>query len=689
MDCDVANLGALLRSQGRLNEALAIYQEWLERFSSSKALSLNAVNCAIEANTLKQAQVWLQQALEINKEDVTLQHAQTRLLQAQGHDKQALFQLRSLCKNNPDNLDIWLGLGHVQHRLGELQEALYSFQKAYQINPNEPRASANEITIDQELGRYKEAHQIHSKLPQEVQTSSLVRGAYAYLLMGEQRMVEAATEFTQLCELHPEQPLHWLNRCACFRALKHGMKALSVAKKGVSLHPTHDALRHALSQCLAEIGKTNQAIQLLQPELTLKVEISQQQMFNLQFLGEGYELIPSEQLQTMARSWEKKISKTGVGPLWSDRISEPIQGRALRIGYLSPDLCNHPVGRFLLPILENHDRAAVEMIGLSCGPHLDDVQEKLKSHCQQWVDLQHTTDLEAARIISDLQMDVLVELGGYTSASRLGVLCHHPAPVQLSYLGYFAPTYLHCIDGWIGDEILFGGLTTTQRQAHRLVELNNGYMAYQDKDLPEPRRGSSAYFRFGCFNHARKLSTTAVQLFCKVMKAVPKAELVLKSISFVEEAEQLRVQNMFIKAGLGAERLVLLPWVKGRINHLHCYGEIDVALDPMPYGGATTTCEAIGMGVPVISMAGKGMVGRLSASILKHSGCENWIARDKHHYIEIAKLLANEGIRKASKRIKLRQKVFSSDLCNGKRLSSELERVYREARAISAKARSK
>ena len=197
--------------------------------------------------------------------------------------------------------------------------------------------------------------------------------------------------------------------------------------------------------------------------------------------------------------------------------------------------------------------------------------------------------------------------------------CHRPAPIQLSYLGYPGPTYLKCIDGWIGDKVLFEQLDQIDREAHPLIEINGGYMVFDTGgELPMPKRTAGSQFRFGSFNHARKLTDSTIDLFCKVMEANPDAELVLKSISFCEPDEKERIKQRFENAGLASERLLLLDWVEGGLNHLQLYSEVDVALDPIPYGGATTTAEALWMGVPVVTLAGNGMVGRLSASLLIH-----------------------------------------------------------------------
>ena len=135
----------------------------------------------------------------------------------------------------------------------------------------------------------------------------------------------------------------------------------------------------------------------------------------------------------------------------------------------------------------------------------------------------------------------------------------------------------------------------------------------------------------------------SIDLFCEVMRACPDSELVLKSISFHEEAEQERIRQRFERAGLDPERLILLGWIEGGIHHLQLYSQLDVALDPIPYGGATTTVEALWMGVPVVSLQGEGMVGRLSASLLHHAGFSQWIAESIEEYVDIAQNLALQG----------------------------------------------
>jgi protein O-GlcNAc transferase len=670
------NLGALLRSQGRLQEGKTHYEHWLSLFHDNITLRLNGVNCLRELGDVATAQRWIAEGLQLDPEHIGLHQALARTLIDQADLNQAVAMLQQLCQKHQEDGGLWLDLGLALHKTGEPRQALEAFTRAAAAAPNDPRAAANRVTLLKELGELEQGEILLGSFPTDLRGHVDVRGAAALLAMEQQRMVEAEAELAALCLIAPGQALHWLNRAACLRSLKRYMAAARVLKQGLQWHPEHRKLQEALGQALAELGHQGPGLALLLQAAKGMDELDSVSLINLQFLGAGYRLIAAPQLASMAQTWETQQQQKGVGPLWPDTLRTPLHGRRLRVGYLSADLCNHPVGRFLRPVLEHHNRNAIEVWGLSCGSHKDAMQEHLSRHCDHWLDVRFGSDLEVARVIADQQLDVLVELGGYTGQSRLSVLVHRPAPVQLSYLGYFAPTYLRCVDGWLGDRALFAGLEAADQDAHQLLELDGGYMVYHDDQLPHLHSQSDRPFRFGSFNHSRKLTAATVELFCRVMEATPTAELLLKSISFVEAEERQRIQQLFTKAGLAPERLVLMPWVEGRKQHLDCYASIDVALDPLPYGGATTSCEALAMGVPLVSVAGAGMVGRLSASILVHSGHTQWLAEDADAYVGIAAELAAQGPRTTGPREQLRHAVQSSALADGRRLAKELERHY-------------
>jgi predicted O-linked N-acetylglucosamine transferase (SPINDLY family) len=287
-----------------------------------------------------------------------------------------------------------------------------------------------------------------------------------------------------------------------------------------------------------------------------------------------------------------------------------------------------------------------------------------------------------ARAVADQRLDVLVELGGYTGHSRVGICLYKPALIQMSYLGFPGATYLDSVPGWIGDEVLFKTLHPLEAKQHQLNYIKGGYMTLpRPNQCPEVNRASTRYFRFGSLNHARKLTEQTINLWSDLLKVAPKAELVLKSFSFIEAAEQQRIRQRFERAGIQPARILLLPWADDHEAHLEQYNEIDVALDPIPYGGATTTAEALWMGVPVICQQTKGMVGSLSASLLMSAGMTELIQTDGQSYINCALNYYNNGIRNDLDRQTLIKHISSSNLNQPRRVSSQLESIFQDYRS--------
>lgn len=675
---DVTNLGALLRKLGRLVEAVEHYQIWVPRLPEHQQLRLNGINCLIEVEDLALAEAWAIEGLDLNVKQPGFELALARIKQKQGCLTQCRDKLAALSKKYPEMLGIWLEFAQVCQRLGDLPAAIFASERALQVDPKCYPAWGNQILLLKQLGELERANQLIESLPYDIRSHVEVRRAIANLWMEQQLMAEAEAEFAALCQFYPEEASHWLNRAACLRNLKHFHAAAAVLKGGIKWAPKETQLQESLGHCLAEMGEPGRGTHVLRNCLSWS-RLEDQSHASLQFIGAGYRTLRPVERKTLAVDWENRKQAEGVGPLWRDRIRRAIGNRRLRVGYLSSDFCNHPVGRFLLPVLQGHDRQTMEIWGLACGPHNDATTDEIRKCCDHWLDIRFGHDLEIARLIADQDLDILIELGGYTGHSRIGALVHRPAPVQMSYLGYFAPTYLKAIDGWIGDKILFGNLCKMDKEVHKLVEIEGGYMCFQENEQVEPKRAENIPFRFGSFNHSRKLSNEAIRLFCDVVKAVPGAELVLKSISFVEELEQRRIRQLFESQGLAPEKLVILDWIEGRKNHLDCYRYMDVALDPTPYGGATTTCEALWMGVPVITLSGQDMVQQLSSSILHSAGLEQWIAKDHNHYVEIATRIAGQGKRYATDRGNLRTLIQRSQLCDKTRISRELEFAYRSA----------
>ena len=674
---DVINLGALLRSQGRLKEGSNFYQKWVKHFGPDKSLILNACNCWNDNDESHLVLHYLEPQLREGQITRNLTLCVADALHRLNRFKDCTTLLQQCLRGEADDKQIWIRLGLAHAKNQALPAALDAFTQANQIDPDDLEMVANRITILKDLGQFDKAEALIKQLSDEQQLQTDVAQATAGLWVEQNKLVEATGLFQQICRQSPDIANYWLNWASALRGLRRTVAPYRVLQRGLCYEPSNTDLQEALQQILAEMARPEAAARCRELWSRPDEQLKASYLFSRQFLGIGTAPGDSQELATQARSWEQRSQRKQLCPLWPDTILEPLEGRKLRVGYLSADLANHPVGRFLLPILSHHNREQVEIWALSCGSHDDWITDHIRQRVDHWVDLRFGTTTQCARVVADMRLDVLVELGGFTGDSKLELLCLRPAPVQLSYLGYPGPTYLRCIDGWVGDAVLFEQLNPVDRSAHPLIELEGGYMVFDGGgELPTPKRTAGKRFRFGSFNHARKLTQATIELFCQVMEANLEAELVLKSISFCEAAEQKRIRKRFEQAGLASERLVLLDWVEGGLNHLQRYGEIDVALDPIPYGGATTTAESLWMGVPVVALAGDGMVGRLAASLLVHGDQSDCVAHDVDSYVEIASAFAQRGLRDEHERLRLRRTVQNSALADGQRLTQELERHY-------------
>ncbi len=674
---DAINLGALLRSSNRLIDAAQHYHQWLEILPPNTSFSINAANCFRELKKPKDALKAIERARVQYPKDLKLLIAQAECFLDLGELNLCQNQLRSVIRRDSKNKLAWSTLGVCLTRMNQIENALKAFNNAQELDKNDFRMTANRISLLSDLGKYKEAEKIWQNVSKENKRKLEIKGALAGLKIAQNDYEEACKILKILCEESPYQPAHWLNLSSSLKSLKYTVAPHNVLKKSLILHPKNWELGEAFLQSLAEMGQIKPAKQLYNSIDLETTPLKDIHIFNRQFLGASYGLMPLSHMEIQAKEWEKKKKSLGPNNLWLDYLLDKSKNRRIKIGYLSSDFCNHPVARFMLPILKQHDKKQFEVWAINSCPHNDWITNQLQESSENWLDIRFANDQQAARLIADLRLDIIIELGGFTGGSRLGLLVHKPAPIQLSYLGYPAPTYLESIDGWIGDKELFGGLREPEKNAHNLINIPNGYMAFDSGGhIPIEQRSKNPDFQFGCFNHARKLTDETIKLFCEVIKANPGSKLVLKSISFHEKSEQIRIQKRFKNEGMDNKNLILLDWVKGGLNHLKRYSEIDVALDTIPYGGATTTCEALWMGVPVITLRGKGMTGRLSSSILKYANQEQWIANNIDEYIAITKRLHELGHRNKISRQNLREKISSTSMFNTKRLTQSLETTY-------------
>lgn len=361
-----------------------------------------------------------------------------------------------------------------------------------------------------------------------------------------------------------------------------------------------------------------------------------------------------------------------------DFANERTTGRRLRVGYVSGDFHRqHPVNIFMLPVLLRHDHAACEVFVYHTGAMHDEYTRQAQAAADGWREAQGLDDAALQRQIVADRIDVLVDLAGHTSTHRLGVFALRAAPVQATFLGYPYSTGLSTIDWLIGDPTVTPA-GDAALYSEGIAQLPHSVFCWAPVDaypLP-PARPADAPVVFGSFNNAMKLSPTTIALWARVLHAVPGSRLLLKAPSLRDDAVRARFGGLFAAHGVAAGRLEFRG-PTGLPAMMQEYGEIDVGLDPTPYNGGTTTLQALWMGVPVVTLAGRNFVGRMGASFLRTIGRPEWIAADADDYVAQAAHLAETCPLWRPRRGELRARMQASPLCDIGAYVAGLEALYR------------
>jgi predicted O-linked N-acetylglucosamine transferase (SPINDLY family) len=354
-------------------------------------------------------------------------------------------------------------------------------------------------------------------------------------------------------------------------------------------------------------------------------------------------------------------------------------GRRLRIGYVSADLRAHPVGYFLSRVLSAHDHDAVEVTCYSNSATQDAVTSRLRQSAHRWRDIMLLPDRAAAAMIAADGIDILVDLAGHTAKNRLPLFALKPAPIQVSWLGFFGTTGLGAMDYVLGDQVVApAGDEAYFTEA--LWRLPGCYLCYDPPRLAVPNGPFPAlrngFVTFGCFNNRTKISDGTVAAWAALLHRVEASRLFLKSRSFTDAECQSALVAQFAAHGIPPERLIL-EGHEALAQALAAYNRVDIALDPFPFGGGTTTAETLWMGVPLVTLRGERWVGRISASILTALDLTDWVTDDIEGYIDLAARLAADLPGLTDLRASLRHRLETSGFCDGPAFTRSLEAAYR------------
>lgn len=456
-------------------------------------------------------------------------------------------------------------------------------------------------------------------------------------------------------------------------------EAVHMFRKAVAIKADYVEAWFGLAAALDAQGESDAALAAYRTVAELRPDDPGTDSNLLMMLGYREALTPAE-LCAAHRRWGERVEGALAPALAATpRPARPaLAGRRLRIGYVSPDFRLHSVAMFLLPLLEAHDRTRVELFAYSNVELPDAITDHLRRSMDGWRDIQGVPDETVAAWVRADGIDVLVDLAGHTANNRLGVFARQPAPVQVSWLGYPATTGLSAIDARFTDAVADPPGAGDEHHSERLVRLEGGFLCYRPLGLaPDPAPPpclENGFVTFGSFNTLNKLNPDVAALWARVLHAVPGSRLLLKAAPLIDSSVRKRVLGLFAPHGVAADRIELLARVPDNDGHLKAYGRMDVALDPFPYNGTTTSCEALWMGVPVLTLPGERHAARVGAALLTAADRPDLIAADADDFVRKAAVLAADPDRLAADRQALRPHLQASRLCDATAFANEFER---------------
>ncbi len=446
----------------------------------------------------------------------------------------------------------------------------------------------------------------------------------------------------------------------------------------ISLQPDYAEAHNNLANALVDLGDLDAAIEAYRRAIALKPDLVEARSNLLFILSYRDDLNQADYLNEAVGFGRVATAKARAWRDWHVVLSADQRTRPLRVGLVSGDLKIHPTGHFLESILAHIDRSRIELVAYPTRRLEDALTARIKPYFAAWTQLASLNDEQAAARIRDDRIDLLLDLSGHMNFNRLPMFAWRPAPVQASWLGYFASTGLPAMDYLLGD----AHVLPPDAQAwytERLWRLPDSYLCFtppleQIEVGPLPL-SSQGHVTFGCFNHLMKMNDGVVDVWARILQAVPHSRLFLKAKQLDDAATRATTLARFAERGIDSSRL-MLEGRSPRTEYFAAYNRVDIALSPFPYPGGTTSVEGLWMGVPVLCRRGDRFLSNICASMLHSAGLADWIAQDNDDYVAKAIAFAGDVSHLAALRARLRATMLASPLCDAKRYARNLEDAF-------------
>lgn len=679
------NLGVALRESGKLEAALQAYRRALAIKPDFADALCNLGNAEVEARQLEQALTHCRRAVALKPDWAVAHNCLANALYAAGSYTEAATSAARAIELQPGLPEAHITLGKTLQQLRQFEAALRSYDAALVMQPEQVDVLASRSAVLGNLGRIDEAIECAAAAIKLQPQHAAAHNNAGIALNLSGRLEAARAEFNQALQIQPDYLPALVNLGGVLNELQHYDAAILHCRRSVALHDDSAEAHINLGQALCQAGDLEQGLAHYERALALcpnHLEAHSYRLFCLNYLAnpDGPAL-----LEAARKFGELAAQQAGARETWRG-TNEPSRferdsERPLRVGLVSGDLRAHPVSYFLeTAIADASTRATERLQFIAYSNHLieDDVSRRLKSHCVGWRAVRHLSDRALAAQIAADRIDILIDLSGHSGLNRLRMFAWKPAPIQASWIGYVATTGLAAMDYYLADSYAVPASQESQfvEKVWRLPETMNCFTP-PEFDLPvsPPPALANGFITFGSFNNLTKMNDAVVRLWSQILQGVPGSKLLLNTKQLNDAAIRDKTWARFAAYGIGRER-VMLEYVTPRASSIAAYNRVDIALDPFPYNGGTTTAEALWMGVPVLALAGERLAGRMGVSQLSNVGLIDWIAHDQADYVAKAKAFSDVSVL-VKLRQRMREQALASPLFDAPRFAGNFHAALR------------
>ncbi|HEX8956885.1 MAG TPA: tetratricopeptide repeat protein [Burkholderiaceae bacterium] len=568
-------------------------------------------------------------------------------------------------------------LGDALHARGRLDDALRAYLQSMSLRPDDLNTLNNAANLLRRMGRFAEALQCYNRALGLAPDHAVVLCNRALALRDLGRIPDAMADLRRAVELQPVFPEAWCNLGEAWRDVRNNNEALHCFRRAIEQKPDFAVAHNNLGVLLRDLGQLEAAQASSRRALALRPGYLNAHS-NLLLTGHYLPHACAMDLLQEARAYGETVLRTAQ-PFTSWPNARDPQ-RRLRIGLVSGDLRRHPVGFFLDSVLAAlKEQDDLDIVAYATRPGDEEMTPRLAASCLAWHSATGWPDARLAEQVRADGIDILIDLAGHTAHNRLAMFASKPAPVQLSWLGYFGTTGVAAMDYLLADPWSL----PPQFEAHfterirRLPETRLCFSVPEDapevSTLPALRNGRVT---FGCFGNLSKMNDDVLALWAEVMQAMPGSRLLLKAKQLDDVAMRSDVLARMARCGIGENRVALESYAARR-DYLASYAKVDIVLDTFPFPGGTTSAEALWMGVPVLTMKGDSFVACQGVGIMANTGLAHWIAQDRADYVRLAQKHASNLPALAAQRQLMRRQLLASPLFDAGRFARHFEAALR------------